>query len=91
METYVEFKGKKYPTLDIFLSGYSKTGDFWHGEYSVSTESLNRELEEALDMPIESDERSHAEWIDNGILFYIPDNMMAADDGVISKYIMDNI
>jgi hypothetical protein len=95
MKTYTEdvtFKGKTYPTREIFLSGYNKEGsDFWYGEYVVSTTSLRKELEKAFDMPIESEEHSHADWIDNGIFFYVPDDMINAGDDILSKYILDNL
>ena len=90
-ENSIKFKGKQYPILDIFLNGYSKSGEFWYGEYTISTESLHRELEKAFAMPIGSEDRDHADWIDNGIFFYVPDHIINAGDNVVSKYIMDNL
>lgn len=91
MEAYVEYNGKKYPTRNIFLSGYSRSNEFWYGEYTISTENLLKELEKAFAMPIDSEERNHADWIDNDIFFYVPDDIIGAGDNIMSRYIMDNI
>ena len=91
MEAYVEYKGKKYPTRNIFLSGYSRSNEFWYGEYTISTESLHQELEKGFAMPIGSEERDYADWIDNGIFFYVQDDIIGAGDNIVSRYIMDNI
>ena len=89
--SHISYHGKEYPAREIYLNGYSKSDEFWHGEYTVSVTSLNKEIEEALDMPIESPEHTEATWIDDGIFFYVPDHLINAADSELSKYIMDNL
>jgi len=88
---YVEYDGIKYPTYDIFLSGYSKSGEFWYGEYTVSVESLGDKIEHDLNMPANSEEHDRASWVDNDIFFYVPDDIIIAGDDKLCRYIMDNL
>ena len=88
---YVEYNGKKYPTRDIFLSGYSNSGEFWYGEYTVSVESLNDEIERNFNMPMHSEEHDRASWVDNGIFYYVPDDIINAGDDKLCQFIMDNL
>ncbi len=88
---YVEYNGKKYPTRDIYLNGYSKSGEFWHGEYTISVKSLDEEVEKDFNMPITSKEYDRASWMDNGIFYYVPDDIINAGDDKLSRYIMDNL
>ena len=88
---HIFYNGKAYPTREIYLNGYSKSGEFWHGEYTISVTSLNQRIEEDLNMPVDSDEHTKASWVDNEIFFYVPDNIIGAGDDKLSRYIMDNL
>ena len=88
---HIFYNKKEYPTREIYLNGYSKSGEFWHGEYKISVESLNQKIEEGLDMPVDSIERSKAYCMDQFILFYVPDKLIDAGDEEVSRYIMDNL
>lgn len=88
---HVTYKNKDFLCREIYIHGTSESGDEWDGNYTVSTQSLNREIESALDEPTDTALYDEAVRIDNAIFFFVPDEMIERPEEEIAGYVLKNL
>ena len=76
----IEFDGKKFPVRDVYINKEV-------GTINVSNESLAAALNPKDDW---DDVTSEAEYIDNKVYFYAPDDILVGSIKKLSKYVNDN-
>ncbi len=76
----IEYLGKHYPVRDVYVKEAGCT-------VNVSNESLAAALNPKDDW---SDVTPEAEYIDNSVYFYVPDDILIGSMKKLSKYVNDN-
>lgn len=83
-DTYISFKGIKYPYRQLSLNGFDSY-DSTH--YCVATESLEKALFDKQMAPVSKE----AEFIDEHIFFYVKDNQICLDENSLREAIIYNL
>lgn len=89
-DRYVEYDGKQYPVYLVNIIDQETVDSAMNMEtieVPISVESLSQKIiDQATGAPIDS----KATYIDEGIFFYIPDEMAFLSEAEVADFVSDN-